>query len=268
MDELEAIKVTFFQECEELLADLEGGLLAMQEGAGDLETVNAVFRAVHSIKGGAGAFGFERLQHFTHHYETVLDMLRSGQLALTSALLDVLVGAFDRARASFEPQLVTVVGVPGIGKSRLVGELFQRIGELPDLIWWRQGRALPYGEGVTYWPLAAMIKDSAGITDDAPASEAFERLRLCCESEAVADLLAVALGVLGGGGIAGLAVLAGVWQRFGNARHVWALFTGPGRGDTQVVLRAGDAGNEPGCAVARAKRAAGLARTRATGTRR
>ena len=45
MDELEAIKVTFFQECEELLADLEGGLLAMQEGAGDLETVNAVFRA-------------------------------------------------------------------------------------------------------------------------------------------------------------------------------------------------------------------------------
>ena len=57
MDELEAIKVTFFQECEELLADLEGGLLAMQEGVGDIETVNAVFRAVHSIKGGAGAFG-------------------------------------------------------------------------------------------------------------------------------------------------------------------------------------------------------------------
>ena len=55
MDELEAIKVTFFQECEELLADLEGGLLAMQEGVGDIETVNAVFRAVHSIKGGAGA---------------------------------------------------------------------------------------------------------------------------------------------------------------------------------------------------------------------
>ena len=59
------------------------------------------------------------------------------------------------------------------------------------------GRALPYGEGVTYWPLASMIKASAGITDDAPASEAFEKLRLCCESEAVADLLAVALGVLG-----------------------------------------------------------------------
>src|SRR5581483_9455240 len=60
-----------------------------------------------------------------------------------------------------------------------------------------RGRALPYGEGVTYWPLASMIKESAGITDDAPASEAFERLRLSCESEAVADLLAVALGVLG-----------------------------------------------------------------------
>ena len=59
------------------------------------------------------------------------------------------------------------------------------------------GRSLPYGEGVTYWPLASMIKASAGITDDEPATEAFDKLRACCESEAVADLLAVALGVLG-----------------------------------------------------------------------
>ena len=56
MDELDAIKVTFFQECEELLADLETGLLALQTGDEDGDTVNAIFRAVHSIKGGAGAF--------------------------------------------------------------------------------------------------------------------------------------------------------------------------------------------------------------------
>src|SRR6266542_4377866 len=55
------------------------------------------------------------------------------------------------------------------------------------------GRTLPYGEGVTYWPLASMVKASAGITDDDPANEAFEKLRVSCESEAVADLLAVAL---------------------------------------------------------------------------
>jgi two-component system chemotaxis sensor kinase CheA len=95
MDELEAIKVTFFQECEELLADLEGGLLAMQEGAGDLETVNAVFRAVHSIKGGAGAFGLEPLVRFAHVFETLLDAVRSGTVPNTVELAAVLLRASD-----------------------------------------------------------------------------------------------------------------------------------------------------------------------------
>ncbi|HJV43495.1 chemotaxis protein CheA [Caulobacter sp.] len=95
MDELEAIKVTFFQECEELLADLEGGLLAMQEGAGDLETVNAVFRAVHSIKGGAGAFGLEPLVRFAHVFETLLDAVRSGAVPNTVDLAAVLLRASD-----------------------------------------------------------------------------------------------------------------------------------------------------------------------------
>ena len=59
MDPLESIKQTFFQECEELLQDAEQGLLAMEAGDADSETINAVFRAVHSVKGGAGAFGLE-----------------------------------------------------------------------------------------------------------------------------------------------------------------------------------------------------------------
>jgi two-component system chemotaxis sensor kinase CheA len=95
MDELEAIKVTFFQECEELLADLEGGLLAMQEGAGDSETVNAVFRAVHSIKGGAGAFGLEPLVRFAHVFETLLDAVRAGSVPNTVDLAAVLLRASD-----------------------------------------------------------------------------------------------------------------------------------------------------------------------------
>jgi len=95
MDELEAIKVTFFQECEELLADLEGGLLAMQEGVGDIETVNAVFRAVHSIKGGAGAFGLEPLVRFAHVFETLLDAVRSNEVPNTVDLAAVMLRASD-----------------------------------------------------------------------------------------------------------------------------------------------------------------------------
>ena len=80
MDPMEAILQTFFQECEEQLAELESGLLAMQNGASDSETVNAVFRAVHSVKGGAGAFGLDNLVRFAHVFETVLDAVRSDQL--------------------------------------------------------------------------------------------------------------------------------------------------------------------------------------------
>ena len=61
MDAMQAIKETFFQECEEQLGELETGLLTMEEGSADNEVVNAVFRAVHSIKGGAGAFKLHAL---------------------------------------------------------------------------------------------------------------------------------------------------------------------------------------------------------------
>ena len=74
MDPMDAIKVTFFQECDEQLSELENGLMALESGAGDRETVNAVFRAVHSVKGGAGAFGFEDLVKFAHTFETALDL--------------------------------------------------------------------------------------------------------------------------------------------------------------------------------------------------
>ena len=87
---------------------------------------------------------------------------------------DVLVGALARARARLEPQLVTVVGVPGIGKSRLVRELFRVVDEDPELIVWRQGRSLPYGEGAALWGLAEIVKAQAGIleTDDAEETAA------------------------------------------------------------------------------------------------
>ena len=91
--------------------------------------------------------------------------------------LEALVGALDRARREREPQLVTLVGVPGIGKSRLVWELFQRLEQGPELIRWRQGRSLPYGEGVSYWALGEMVKAQAGILETDDAARAEEKLR-------------------------------------------------------------------------------------------
>jgi len=82
MDPMAEIKASFFVECSELLESLEEGLLQVQGGDTDPETVNAVFRAVHSIKGGAGAFGLDDLVHFAHRFETVLDEVRSDRLAI------------------------------------------------------------------------------------------------------------------------------------------------------------------------------------------
>jgi len=92
---LAAIRETFFQECEEQLAELESGLLAMEGGDRDPETINAVFRAVHSIKGGAGAFSLEALIRFAHVFETALDEMRSGRLAVTADVLKTMLRAAD-----------------------------------------------------------------------------------------------------------------------------------------------------------------------------
>jgi class 3 adenylate cyclase/tetratricopeptide (TPR) repeat protein len=107
--------------------------------------------------------------------------------------LALLENSFSRAVRDRRAQLVSIFGEAGLGKTRLVTEFTAGLDRVTTLA----GRTLPYGEGVTYWPIASMIKASAGITDDDPANEAFEKLRVSCESEAVADLLAVALGVLG-----------------------------------------------------------------------
>ena len=85
----------------------------------------------------------------------------------------LLADALDRARTEQSVQLVTLVGVPGIGKSRLVAELFQIIEAEPDLTSWRQGRSLPYGERVSFWALGEIVKAHAGIleSDDTAAAE-------------------------------------------------------------------------------------------------
>ncbi|MEM1380490.1 MAG: chemotaxis protein CheA [Pseudomonadota bacterium] len=95
MDAMEEIRETFFIECEELLETLESGLISMSEANHDDETVNAVFRAVHSIKGGAGAFGLDALVDFSHKFENVLDLVRSEKLSTDHRVMDVLLRSGD-----------------------------------------------------------------------------------------------------------------------------------------------------------------------------
>jgi class 3 adenylate cyclase/tetratricopeptide (TPR) repeat protein len=81
----------------------------------------------------------------------------------------LLTGAFERAVRDASVQLVTVVGEPGVGKSRLVAEMFSFIDSRPELIRWRQGRSLPYGDAITFWALGEIVKAEAGILEtDAP----------------------------------------------------------------------------------------------------
>ena len=96
----------------------------------------------------------------------------------------LLLGAFARVRVDRSPQLVTLVGVPGIGKSRLVTELGEVVRNDEEIISWRYGRCLPYGDGVTFWALGEIVKAQCGIHENDAAVAASEKL-----AQAVADLV-------------------------------------------------------------------------------
>ena len=106
------------------------------------------------------------------------------------AELELLENTFARALRDGRAHLFTIYGEPGVGKSRLIREFLDGLERASVF----GGRCLPYGEGVTYWPLAEMIKAAAGISDDDPLEEAFEKLRECCAEETVADVLGLAAG--------------------------------------------------------------------------
>lgn len=94
-DPMAEIRASFFIECEELLEALQDGLQTMDDCAADSETINIVFRAVHSIKGGAGAFGLTALVRFAHRFETVLDEVRGGRMTADGQALKVFFQAAD-----------------------------------------------------------------------------------------------------------------------------------------------------------------------------
>lgn len=93
---LAQFRKTYFEECAELLESLQANLERLSAGEGDAETLHAIFRSVHSIKGGAGAFGFGTLISFSHVFESLLDMLREDRIATTPDVTQLLMRASDK----------------------------------------------------------------------------------------------------------------------------------------------------------------------------
>jgi class 3 adenylate cyclase/tetratricopeptide (TPR) repeat protein len=131
--------------------------------------------------------------------------------------------ALVRAQSERAPQLVTLVGAPGIGKSRLLFELYSSLHADPSvLVAWRQGRSLPYGDGVSFWALGEMVKSQAGILESDTGETAAEKLRLVVETtlgdvgEArwVLDRLAPLVGLGGDSPAGGREESFAAWRRF------------------------------------------------------
>ena len=115
--------------------------------------------------GGRSRFGADRLYH------TRTPLIGRG------SELDLLRSTLARVREERVPQLVTLVGVPGIGKSRLVYELMEAVGRDPSVvITWRRGRSLPYAAGVSFWALAEIVKAQAGVLESDSAEDAERKL--------------------------------------------------------------------------------------------
>jgi len=95
MGDLDDALITFTEEAKELLNEMESSLLALEDNPGDSETVNTLFRAMHTIKGSSGLFGFSEIVAFTHEAETVLDQVRNGEKTIDDELISVLLGCKD-----------------------------------------------------------------------------------------------------------------------------------------------------------------------------
>ena len=100
--DLSKFQESFFEESGEHVAVMEEGLLALEQRPGDLDLLNRIFRAAHSIKGNSGMFGFAAVGGFTHKLENILDALRNGQMAVTKPLIDLLLEATDALKGLLE----------------------------------------------------------------------------------------------------------------------------------------------------------------------
>jgi two-component system chemotaxis sensor kinase CheA len=158
MATLEQLKQTFFDECAEGMQLIEQGLSDMREGLGSDDTINAVFRAVHSVKGGAGIFGYESLVGFAHVFETTLDVIRRGDLVASPDVVDVLLAASDVLSDLVQISRAGEPIPPGFGDD-CRGALERLLGEEPA----GEEAAPAEFEGLDFVPVRA---DNADDGDD------------------------------------------------------------------------------------------------------
>jgi class 3 adenylate cyclase len=136
-----------------------------------------------SVKGKAEPLSLWRAKAARARFGT--DISRPYKTPLVGRELEktLLIGTFERAAQQRSVQLVTVVGEPGVGKSRLVAELLAYVEVKPEITRWRQGRCLPYGEGITFWALGEIVKAEAGILESDSAEVATAKLEAAVSPE-------------------------------------------------------------------------------------
>jgi two-component system chemotaxis sensor kinase CheA len=164
--EMEEILTLFFEESLEGLDTMESGLLTLEDGA-DRETINTIFRAAHSIKGGAGTFGFMEISQFTHSVETLLDEMRNGTRGITPDAIQVLLQSVDVIREMTQSaQAKTPIVMTGA--NALSGELARILAQKSVPAPATGQAAAPPPPNPSPAPSAAVAKRDPVPTDAAP----------------------------------------------------------------------------------------------------
>ncbi|MBI4261582.1 MAG: AAA family ATPase [Actinobacteria bacterium] len=176
------------------------------------------------VKGKAGPVPLWRAVEARSRFGVDVDARPATPFIGRDPELSLLADTFARVVRDRAIQLVTVTGEPGVGKTRLISEFSAHVDALPDLVYWRQGRCLPYGEGIAFWALGEVVKAQAGVLESDGPDEAAEKLRGAVdravldeeEREWVRARLApiVGVGELSGGGAADRTESFTAWRRF------------------------------------------------------
>jgi class 3 adenylate cyclase/tetratricopeptide (TPR) repeat protein len=137
-----------------------------------------------SLKGKAEPLSIWRAEAARSRYGVAVDDAPDTPFVGRAAELALLVDAFERTIDRSQPLIVTITGEPGVGKSRLIREFRNAVDDRDDLVFWRQGRCLPYGETVSFWAIGEIVKSHAGILESEAPESALSKLE-----EAVAILI-------------------------------------------------------------------------------
>ncbi|RYE08494.1 MAG: chemotaxis protein CheA [Hyphomicrobiales bacterium] len=175
MSDLDDFKATYFDECSELLLDLEEQFAAIEGGDRSADRLNAVFRAIHSIKGGGGAFGFAELVAFSHAYETLLDHVRDGRIELSEPVTKLCIRANDivadfvnAAKAG-----ASLGAAYGDDERKQFDALTS--GETPD-----NGEPLDEFD-IDFTPVMVDLGGGSAVTDEAALDDSFAQVPLAAE---------------------------------------------------------------------------------------